>query len=314
MKNADQAKIREYLCKRYAGDFHRIVAVRDFLDSICTRHVSLGLGDTNLADKLCAGDEYIYWQQLSEVLLGHELLEAGLTLTPSHNGPDFLVQHQRQRIWIEVICPKPEGLPPDWLTMELSKPVSMPHEALLLRWTAAIKEKAEKLLGNPAKKLKGYIEKGIVGSNDAYVIAVNARLLRGRNTASITGISQFPFAVEAVFSVGPITVTMDYDTLEITGSKYQHRPIIKKPNGSPVPAYTFLDPAFKPVSAVWAADIDETWIIGNAKPIAVVHNPNATNPVLVGLLPSYEEYVATPNGEEYILSRNDGRLLGGLSQ
>ncbi len=50
-------------------------------------------------------------------------------------------------------------------------------EAMLLRWTAAIKEKAEKLLGNSGAK--GYIQKGIAGPNDIYVVAVNARLLRG---------------------------------------------------------------------------------------------------------------------------------------
>lgn len=65
------------------------------------------------------------------------------------------------------------------------------------------------------------------------------------------------------------------------------------------------------MSAIWAAEIDESWIIGNAKPIAVVHNPNATNPIPVGLLPSYDEYMAVQKGDDYILSRSDGRFLGG---
>jgi len=84
----------------------------------------------------------------------------------------------------------------------------MPHEAMLLRWTAAVKEKAEKLLGNSVSGVKGYLQKGLAGTNDIYVVAVNARLLRGPNFASVTGISQFPFAAEAVFAIGPYAVNI----------------------------------------------------------------------------------------------------------
>lgn len=309
MKEKQAQAIRQCLLSRYPGDFYRTVAVREFLERICQRHLDLDLGDANLAQKLCSGDESRYWQQLSEILLAHELLEAGLELTPSHEGPDFLIEHQGQKIWIEVICPRPEGIPADWLAQPSGKAISLPHEAMLLRWTAAIKEKAEKLLGNAASGAKGYIEKGVVGANDAYVIAINARLLRGPHFASITGISQFPFAAEAVFAIGPYTINISRDTLEAVGSGHQHRPTIKKPSGAQVPAYTFLDPAFRSVSAIWAADIDESWVIGNVKPMAVIHNPDATNPLPAGLLPSYDDYFATPDGpDEYRLDRVTGRL------
>lgn len=310
MENPELVKIRQCLQTRYPGDFHRTVVVRDFLDRICTRHVSLGLGDADLADKLCSGDEARYWQQLSEILLGHELLEAGLPLTPSHEGPDFLIEHEGRRIWIEVICPQPAGIPEDWLAQPAGKAVSLPHEALLLRWTSALKEKAEKLLGNPDKGLKGYLDKSVVGAKDAYVIAVNARLLRGPHFPSITGISQFPFAVEAAFAVGPLQINIDKATLKAIGSEHQHRPVIKKPNGAAVPAYTFLDPAFRAVSAIWAADMDDGSVLGNGKPMAVVHNPNAANPLSVGLLPAHDEYVATAAGTgEYALEQRPGRLI-----
>jgi type I restriction enzyme S subunit len=192
-KQAFQA-IKECLLARYPGNFHRTVTIRDFLEQICKRHLDLDLGDTNLSQKLCSGDEPRYWQQLSEILLGHELLEAGLLLTPAHEGPDFRIPYQDRNIWIEVICPRPEGIPPEWLMGYSGKAISMPHEAMLLRWTAAIKEKAEKLLGNSVSGAKGYIQKGIVGPNDIYVVAINARLLRSPNFpfASVTGISQLP--------------------------------------------------------------------------------------------------------------------------
>lgn len=231
-----------------------------------------------------------------------------MTLVPSHNGPDFLIEKSGHRIWIEVICPEGAGLPAEWLAgpTKVPKVFSVPHDAILLRWTSAIKEKSEKLLGVPAKGKKGYLENGTVRSSDAYVIAVNSRLLRGPNFPSILGISQFPYAVEAAFSVGPITITIDRASLKSVGAENAHRPYIKKPNGADIPAYTFLDPNFKAVSAIWALDIDETSIIGNAKASAVVHNPEAQVKLPLGLLPTYDEYVAIPDGEGYLLHSQVG--------
>ncbi len=76
-----------------------------------------------------------------------------------------------------------------------------------------------------------------------------------------------------------------------------------------MPAYTFLDPAFRRISAIWATDVDEAWVIGNMKPMAVIYNPEAINPLPVGLLPSYDDYIATadaPGG--YRLDRVRGPL------
>jgi type I restriction enzyme S subunit len=298
-------EVRAFLLARYPGDFHRRVKIRDFLQSVCEQHFKLGLGDPNLSVELCSGDEARYWQRLSEILLGNEILALGLPLRASRNGPDFLLELDGLRVWIEVICPQATGIPEDWL---FGDAVAVPHEAQLLRWTSAIKEKGEKLLGNAAGA-KGYLEKGVVGPLDAYVIAINGRLLRGRHFATITGISQFPCAVEAAFAVGPITIVINLETGKQAGSGYQHRPVIRKPNGAQVPAYTFLDPAFSAVSAIWATDIDESWVIGNMKPMAVVHNPGARNPIPTGLLPAQDEYVATANGpDDYLLETRKGRL------
>ena len=82
-----------------------------------------------------------------------------------------------------MICPAPTGIPEQWLNPR-GEGLQFPHEAILLRWTAAIKEKAQKLLGNPATETKGYLQKGVVGEQDVYVVAVNARMLRGANFAT----------------------------------------------------------------------------------------------------------------------------------
>ena len=302
--------IKEHLLSRYPGEFERTVAVREFIERICGRYIELGLADPNFERDLCSGNDARYWQRLSEALLAHEFLEIGLDLCPSRNGPDLLLQREGRNIWIEVICPEPAGVPTEWLQSKLGEVISLPHEAILLRWTAAIKEKAEKLLGNADKGIAGYIEKGVVAAEDSYVVAVNSRLLRGQSCfASITGISQWPFAVEAVFAVGPFAIQIDKHSLKATESRHQHRPIIKKPSGALVPADTFFDPRFRHVSAIFAADLDGSHIIGNAKPTAVIHNPNAENPVPPGLLPVYWDYVASEHGnDEYLLERRPGRL------
>lgn len=302
--------IETFLLQRYPGD-GRPRAVREEIACACNDFIKSGLADSNFTKELCSGSEKRFWSRVSEALLAARLKKIGLTPEPSHgDGPDFSVIDNGRKIWIEVICPEPTGLPLDWIKPEMGKAISFPHGQILLRWTSAIKEKAEKLLGSLDGTVKGYIEKGIVTSGDAYVIAVNGRQLRsGDPFPELLGISRFPFAVEAVFALGPYQIKIDRGTLKQTGAGYQHRPLVSKPKGAPVPAYTFLDARFQPISAIWAVDIDGTSAIGNPEPMAVVHNPNAVNPISTGFLPAHDEYVATPIGtEEYELKRLDGNL------
>jgi hypothetical protein len=112
--------VHECLMTRYPGSFHRRVAVREFLTRICANHIALGLGDSNLASEICSESDARHWQRLSEVLLGNELLQAGLPLTPSRHGPDFLIAQNGRRTWIEVICPQPTSVPADYSRASLA--------------------------------------------------------------------------------------------------------------------------------------------------------------------------------------------------
>jgi hypothetical protein len=300
--------IENFLLQRYPSG--RQQKVREEIANVCNAFVKSGLSDAEFTKELCSGSEQKYWSCISEALLAARLCNVDLNPAPSHGGgPDFLLIEKKRKIWIEVICPEPKGVPIDWLNSELGKVIDFPHEQILLRWTSAIKEKAEKLIGNLEGTNIGYIEKGIVASEDAYVIAVNGRQMRSGTFPALLGISQFPFAVEAVFAVGPQQISFNRNTLEQTGVGHQHRPLISNRKGAPVPAYTFLDERFQSVSAIWAVDVDGTSANGNSEPMAVVHNPNADNPIPVGLLPAHDEYVAISNGaEEFKLNRVDGRL------
>jgi len=305
----NEKHIESFLLQRYPGNGRR-QAVREYITSACNDLVQSGLADSNFTKELCSGSEQKFWSRVSEALLAACLKSIGLTLEPSPGGgPDFLVIENGRRIWIEVICPAPTGIPSEWIEPEMGTVISFPHEQILLRWTSAIKEKSEKLLGSADETVSGYIKKGIVASDDSYVIAVNGCQLRSGPFPELISISQFPFAVEAVFPVGPYQITIDRNTLKQTGAGHQHRPLIPKPKGQPVPAYTFLDPKFRLISAIWAVDLDGTSSIGNSEPMAVVHNPNAVNPIPTGFLPAHNEYVATQIGiDKYELNRIDGNI------
>ncbi|TPI37395.1 hypothetical protein FJ414_13660 [Mesorhizobium sp. B3-1-6] len=285
-----------------------MVAMRERLIAICQHYLDSGFGDGNAEQRLCSPDDFTYWQQLSEVLLAHQLTAAGIEFTHQAVGPDFCITHGGRRIWIEVIAPTPANVPAAWL--EATEGVrDFPHEAILLRWTAAIKQKAEVLLGNPPRA-NGYLSSGVVSQNDCYVIAINGRLLRGFGGSlhALIGVSQFPFAAEATFAIGPLQVRINRETLEASAPEHQQRYLIHKPVGQPVPADTFLDPRFAPISAIWAVDIDESVVVGRPATMVVVHNPSATNPLPVGFLPAQDEYVAHVVDEQtYRLDRVEGR-------
>lgn len=283
--------------------------MRERLIAVCQHYIDNGLGDGNATQRLCSPDTSIYWQQLSEVLLADQLMAAGIAFAHQAVGPDFRIDHQEKRIWIEVITPTPVNVPAAWLAPAGGGVRNFPHEEILLRWTAAIKQKAEVLLGNPPN-VNGYLANGIVGVDDCYVIAVNGRLLRGFDGGldALIGISQFPFAVEATFAVGPLQVQIDRETFEASEPKHQQRYLIHKPVGQPVPADTFLDLRFAPISAIWATDIDEFTVLDRPAKMVVVHNPSTPNPIPLGFLPAHDEYVARVLDEQsYQLDRVEGR-------
>jgi type I restriction enzyme S subunit len=242
---------------------------------------------------------------MSEALVADRLRDKTFGVRKTRGeGPDFLVMAGVRRVWIEVVCPEPVQVSADWLNPQPGGVINFPHREILLRWTSAIKAKAEVLIGSVDARQVGYLNSGVVAPDDAYVIAVNACRLRSGPFSALFGISQFPFAAEAVFPVGPYQLRIDSKTLKVVNRGHQYRPYVIKKNGAKVPAYTFLDPRFNPVSAVWAVDLNGGSAIGNREPMVVVHNPNATSAVPLGFLPADDEYVAVAKGDEFVLSKH----------
>ena len=274
------------------------------LAASCKAFVDSGLADPKFIDELVSGSDSKFWSCVSEALLAERLKDKTFpTRAKPGYGPDLLVLCGNRKVWIESICPEPTGLPDAWLNIQPNTVGDFPHQAILLRWTAALKAKAEKLLGSSDGQFPGYLAKGVVGPDEPYVIAVNGCRLRHGPFSALLGISQFPFAAEAVFPIGPYQLQISRETLKVVERGHQVRFHIENRNKALVPTSMFLDPHFAAVSAVWATELDGSSVVGNQERSVVVHNPLAKNIVPVGFLNADDEYMAVKDGDEYVFSK-----------
>ncbi|MCW9012289.1 MAG: hypothetical protein OQL06_00785 [Gammaproteobacteria bacterium] len=291
---------KSFIANKFPHSGSQTIAYREELIRVCEQFVESGFADKKFTKELTSGKDEKFWSCISEALIFNKLKDKAFSDRPKKGkGPDFLILNGDKRVWIEVICPKPNDIPESWLNFEIGV-TDFPHEQILLRWTAAIKEKAEKLIGKENSETRGYLYTGIVEASDSYVIAVNGCQLRHGPFSTLTGISQFPFAAEAVFPIGPIQIKISKDSMEITDQWYQHRPFIINKNNSEVPAYTFLVSRYSHISAIWAVDLNGGSVIGNTEAMSIIHNPNAVNPIPLGFLPSDSEYTSKPYGHDEI--------------
>lgn len=223
--------ISAHIEKLLTENHPRTVALRQYLSNACTEFENSGLADKNFIRELTSGSVQKFWACVSEALIFVRLGEKHFgTRAAIGKGPDFLVMDGTRKVWIEVVCPEPINVPTNWLDPIPGKEITFPHEEILLRWTSAIRVKAEKLVGSQDETHKGYLSSGLVAPADAYVIAVNGCQLSNGQFPELFGISQFPFAVEAVFPVGPYQVKIDRDTLKAVDCGHQHRPFVSNQN------------------------------------------------------------------------------------
>ncbi len=270
---------------------------------VCEEFQRSGRADPKFLSELTSGVEQKFWASVSEALVAYQLRDKTFPARRQIGvGPDFLVTNGPQRVWIEVICPEPTNVSASQLTPAMGA-IDFPYVDILLRWTSAIKIKAERLIGDAEGKVLGYLKEGVVAPEDAYVIAVNGCRMRSGGFPQLTGISKFPFAAEAVFPIGPSQVHFDRQTLKVIGRNHQYRPDVKKRNAALVRTSTFLDSAFAPVSAIWALDLDGSASCGGLEPMLVVHNPLATNRIAQGFLPAEAEYICTIESDDMRLEK-----------
>jgi hypothetical protein len=310
----DTEKIKNFIDHEYPGSANK--ALRDFVSELWGNFQKYNLQDNIFASEFTNGCRKQSLERYSEMLFAWHFTQTGFLPTSKNEGPDLCIEHRGRKIWIEIITPRLE--PPLGKTIEAQKAakaiedyltplrlgevrtISIPNEQILLRWTAALKEKREKLTGctKNGKNVLGYLKNKIVQPGDVYVIAINSISL-GRH--GFHGISQYPNPVEATFAVGPIEMTINCATLETISTKPSFRPELINHNQSTVPADSFLNPCYKEVSALIAthADLGFPGQSNFAYPCVLVHNPYASNPLPQKIFGALEEYVAENRGTHW---------------
>jgi len=297
MSKIAREQISSLFDKRYPIQNKQASLVRENFKELCRDFLDSSLADSDFANQLCSGDENIFWQRFSEALFWNELRKISdikMVPLPKAGGvPDFHIKCNHMNIWVECICPKPGDIPTIHLRSgfrgdeSIAECYSLPHEEILQRWTAAIKEKYE--------KFTKYKNNNIIGSSDVCVIAINGCLLRGR-FHEFEGISQFPYAFEAVYPVGPVQVTFYKNSSETETKNSMQFQFIKKKTGSEIEKTFFIEKRSEIISAIWAIDERENYFFERS-PSAIIHNAMAKNKLPEGLLPTHDEYVVTESNE-----------------
>ncbi len=288
------SRITEFL----SGRFPQNDDYADHLGELLSAYENSELAPPNLVSEVASGGDGKLWAHVWEAMLyrylsnlGFDPQTAGVTKA-GQRGPDFGIMHQGLRIWIEAVTPAPTGIPPNYLEPPKKgviefKPV--PHDQRLLRWTSVLRDKRE--------KLEYYRTQNIINATDCTVIAVNSGRLQDYAINDF-GSSRLPYAVEAVFPIGPIAFPITPDGKPDGEPANVLRYIIQKPNNSPVRTDNFLNPSYANVSAIvgfWRKDMLKGILL------TVVHNPFAAVPLPRGILSAKREYVADEEGDHHVL-------------
>lgn len=206
-----------------------------------------------------------FLERFWEMYLAVTLIEHGFNINRvGEEGPEFYIEQDGKRIWVEAIAPGPGEGPDRVPEPECGVAYRVPTEKILLRFTHALSEKRNKYI--EARK------KGIISPDDGYLLAINSRGIPHTPSGNPN-----PYFIQAYFPVGPPVVSIDPSTGNIVDSFYQYRPAVQKLNGANIPTTAFLDQEFSCISSVLHSSVDcvnrpET--LGGD--FCMLHNPNAS--------------------------------------
>jgi type I restriction enzyme S subunit len=289
--------VRAFLDKQYP----KAPNYKAYLLALWEKYLAVKLPTEHFVTQFTSGKKAVVFQRAWEMMVARHLDALGFAITTAPYGPDFRFEHGGRSFWVEAVSPEPMGVPEDYL--EGPKPGEfkmgdVPHEEVRRRWIAAIKDKAV--------KLAGYRAMGIVGDDDVYVIAVNGCQLGALPIHH--GVSQLPYAVEAVYPAGPIAIPVDKKTGAFGTPYLSNQWAIKSAQGKPVPTSMFVNEKYADVSCVIActSDRSEDPIL----PLDVVHNHFAKVAVPRGLFgPEADEWVTEPDGKDGInVKKVEGKI------
>ncbi len=220
-----------------------------------------------------------FWEMYLTCALLEDAPRLGYTVSCPKPGPDNLIVHQGRNIWIEAIVAT-DGDPgkPDSAAEDHS--CKIPDEKILLRYANAIMAKHA--------KYESYRKNGIVKPDEAYVIAIS-----GAQLSYWWADPEIPRFLKAVFPLGALEVIIDRETGKVVDRRQQFRRSVTKKSGSNVQTDIFFDGQYSGISAVLHSYANALCKPPMSADFVLVHNPLASQPVALGVLPSGREYQAT---------------------
>jgi len=235
---------------------------RNFIESLWQQYKSYA--DSNFKDQISRSFKDRFW----EMYLGCSLLKLGFEISSKNFGPDIKTQIKSRRTWFEAVTPSPGN--GDDAVIDLPSNISFPVTELILRFTSVIWDKY--------KILKDYINKGIVKSDDSYVIAINSSKI---DLAASEG--HPPHILKALFSLGHPIWSYDIEKRKVTDEAFAYKPIVLKKSGEKIETLYFENEKYCEISAILYSRATPFF-----KPIGwdyfLIHNPYALNPIPFGAL------------------------------
>lgn len=224
-----------------------------------------------------------FQERFWEMYLGNTFLKHGFKLNPHTNkGPEFYIEINNKRCWLEAIAPSAGEGPDAVPEMEFGGKVAtrVPSDEIILRLRHAIHEKHKKYLH--------YAEEGIIRSDEPYILSINSKRMR-----PIVSNSDIPSIVKAVYPFGNLVAVFDKDVNKIVDTHHEHRDSIKKKSGTNISTDIFLTKEHSGISAVIYSSVDAANHSSKfGSDFRIVHNKMTNNPVPLGTFKFGVEYWA----------------------
>lgn len=257
--------------------------------------------DSHFVQEFCTENPEAYQQRYWELYLGAMLVEQGFALKPnSGHGPDLGFDLAGRAVWVEAISPGPgtgANRIPEMVFHDADSPLpiagqEIPAPQRLLRYTAAIEEKA--------RKYRDYIRDGIVAAADPFIIAIDVSQL---GDWGFDGASTFPAVLEAVFPIGAMQVHFPLGGSDRQPmADLQHRPAVRNSNNAEVVTTRFIDANYSGISGILCSERNDGTRIPPT-PMIFVHNKVAANPLNPSPVRVNDEYLLEDAQNGYTLRK-----------
>jgi hypothetical protein len=281
--------------------FHRY-ADTDFVSKL--RRGVRGLRENQTPGAPRSEAYYLFHRCYWEMHVGCALLEQEVKLVPRAQwhkswkgaGPDLWAIVDGRNVWIECVAPGAgTGVDavPELEDDDDREAQDVPVAQINLRLLAVLKDKRE--------KFKGYIQKGIVKSGDAVVVAINSH---GVPMAFLS--VEPPWIAKSLYGLGHQAVDISSKTMEVTDTYLTRQPSITKQNEEAIDADLFGSGRAAEVSGAIYSSVD-AWnpVSSPSRGVLFVHNRTASVPLPNRWLPLSVSYSVTVTGNKGTIHRAD---------